>query len=287
MPRVIHSGSGAPEYGGHAAEQRVPFVWPATGWLRGYRIDLVDSAGTVLPRVMGVPLVAAQQLVAYFMLVNPTDADIVGASLRFTFPWTPERASDRPKDALPLVVDANPRVGGVRTFDLPPGISATNAEFSLPVGGRLRAAGAHLHDYAVEIRLEDVRSGRVLARLTAEREPYGRVKRVSMERFIFTRGGLRLDANRPYRVVAVYDNPTCEPITGAMAFIAGPFIPDDFARWPAVDRTNPLYVEDQALLKRGGQHAEPAHIHTPATPATVNDGRDHTPPAQGSAARCH
>jgi hypothetical protein len=222
----------------------------------------------------------------YFMLVNPTADDIRGASVRFTFWWTPARATDRPKDALPFVVDANPRIGGLRTFDIPPGISATNAEFTLAVGGRLRAVGAHLHDHAVEIRLEDVRSGRVLARLEAERESDGRMKNLPMERFIFTRGGLRLQANRPYRVVAIYDNPTCETIGGAMAFLAGPFIPDDITRWPAVDHDNALYVEDQGLLTHGDERAAPAHIHTLPGPAASNEGHSHAQQVPAGAAAC-
>ena len=95
----------APSAYGHGAEQRVAFTWPAAGWMRGYRIDVLDSAGKLLPREtlhhagivnpdrrqlaypiaerliaagretapvilpgrMGVPVNASQPMVAYFM----------------------------------------------------------------------------------------------------------------------------------------------------------------------------------------------------------------------------
>ena len=88
--------------------------------------------------------------------------------------------------------------------------------------------GAHLHDYAVEMRLEDAVNGKVLARIKTKREPDGRLISVSTTKFLLKLGGLRVKANHPYRVVAVYDNPTKETISdGAMAFLVGAFIPDD------------------------------------------------------------
>lgn len=280
----------ATAYAGHA-EQRVAFAWPATGWLRGYRIDVLDSAGNMLPREllhhagivnpgrrqlaypiaerlvaagretapvllpesMGVPIATAQELIAYFMLVNPGEHDIEGASLRIAFAWIPHRSTRPPRDVLPVFLSASPKElsGGESTFDVAPGVSATSAEFTLPVGGRFRAMGGHLHDYAVEIRLEDVRSGRVLARLRADRAKDGRVNGVEVAQFFWTRGGLRLEANRQYRVVALYDNPTCRAVTGAMASLAGPFAPDDLTRWPVVDAYDPRFIADQRTRNAG------------------------------------
>jgi hypothetical protein len=77
---------------------------------------------------------------------------------------------------FPLFMDANPTdPDGTRAFDVPPGVSARSGEFTLPTGGRLRALGGHLHDYAVEIRLEDVMTGKVLARLKTKRLADGRL----------------------------------------------------------------------------------------------------------------
>src|SRR5687768_13919888 len=40
----------ATPYSHHGAEAYHVIQWPVSGWLRGYRVDLVDSAGRLLPR---------------------------------------------------------------------------------------------------------------------------------------------------------------------------------------------------------------------------------------------
>lgn len=266
-------------------ETKLPFAWPVGGWVRGYRIDVVDSAGRLLPRgflhhagvanlgrrelpypvaerliaagretpplmlpeSMGIPLPAGQRLVLYYMLVNPGADDIDGASLRITVAWTPE-GGRAPQSVFPMFLDANP-VRESRTFDLPVGRTTTSAEVTLAVSGYLRALGGHAHDHAVELRLEDAATNEVLARLTTKRDPEGRLLSITTDRFLFKRRGLHLAANHPYRVVSIYDNPTCQTIpAGAMAFMIGPFSPDDAARWPAVDPDDPEYRRDYAEL---------------------------------------
>jgi hypothetical protein len=272
-------------YDQHVAPTPIGIEWPVSGWIRGFRIDVVDSSGRVLPREllhhagivnddrrqlvspaaerliaaaeethaallpasMGVPLDCGSRLLVYFALVNPTYAEIAGATLRIEVAWTPERGA-RPRDVLPLTLDVNPVVGGASTFEAPPGRSEQRREFTLPVGGHLRALGGHLHDYGLELRLEDVASGAVLARIAATRTADGRVTGVARTRFLLKRHGLRLNADRLYRIVGVYDNPTASPISGAMAGLVGVFTPDDVRRWPALDRSDPEYRADRAWL---------------------------------------
>ena len=280
-------------------ETNVHFVWPAGGWARGYRIDIVDSLGRVLPRdllhhagianldrrtlpypvaerllaagretpammlpaSMGIPLSAGQHMVLYYMLVNPDSLPIEGAALRLTIAWTPD-GERGPASVYPMFLDANPSSSGSRVFDLAPGRSVTSAEFTLPVGGHLRAVGGHVHDYAVELRLEDVESHRVLARLRTTRDSAGHLLGVDTDRFLFRWHGLHLDANHRYRVVSVYDNPTGETIhRGAMAFMVGPFTPDDASRWPPVDKCDPRYQEDYEGFDE--PVAPPTHVHHP------------------------
>lgn len=264
-------------------QTNIPFVWPFRGWARGYRIDVLDSAGDLLPRKtlhhagvvnlsrrqlaypmaerlvaaahetpsvmlpgsMGVPLEPQYRMMLYYMLVNPTDHPIGGVTLRITIAWTPYGA-DRPRDVFPLYLDANPAVG---RYELPAGRSMTSSEFTLPVGGTVRAFGGHAHDYAVELRLEDAVTNRVLVRLKTKRDAGGHIVDISTDRFVFTRHGLHLDPNRRYRVVGLYDNPTCAAIPrGGMAFMIGPFTPDDGGRLPPVDPTDPLFQQDYADL---------------------------------------
>jgi hypothetical protein len=285
-------------YDQHVGPAPVGIEWPVSGWVRGFRIDVVDSAGRVLPREllhhvgivnddrrqlfspgaerliaagretdavllpesMGVPLDRGSPLLVYFALVNPTHAEIAGATMRVEVAWTPEHAA-RPRDVLPFALDAYPVLGAASTFDAPPGRSEQRREFTLPVGGHLRALGGHLHDYGVELRLEDVASGKVLARIAATRTADGRVTDVGRTRFRLKRRGLRLDAHRSYRIVGVYDNPTASPIRGAMARLAGVFTPDDVRGWPALDRTDPQYRADRAwLMDQESTHGSHDHM---------------------------
>ncbi len=285
-------------YSHHPPEARMQFDWPTAGWLRGYRIDLLDAEGRILPREMlhhagvanldrrqlayplverlvaagretrpvmlpasmGVPLSAGQKLLMYYALVNPTSTTLRGATLKLTVTWTPE-TSKTPRSAFPVYLDANPKaLGGPRSFDISAGVSVTSSEFRLPASGRLRALGGHLHDYAVEIRLEDVQTGKVMARIKAKRHADGRLISVGSTRFVLTRGGLHLAADRPYRVVAVYNNPTGATIPdGAMGYLVGPFIPDNPTQWPAIDPVNPLFQADLAVMLGTDPHAVHRH----------------------------
>ena len=118
----------------------------------------------------------------------------------------------------------------------------------LPEGGRIRSMGGHMHDYAKEIRLEDVATGEVLVRLEARSGRDGSVEGMERTNFLLRRKGRRLSANRRYRIVAVYNNPTGSTIKGAMGLMVGAFTPDDLARWPVIDATDPMFQKELASL---------------------------------------
>src|SRR5687768_9610788 len=282
-------------YEHHGAEIYVNFRWPVSGWVKGYRIDVVDSAGTLMPREllhhagmanldrrqlayplaerlfaagrettpvmlpgsMGVPLDADQKMSFYYMLMNETGKVVDGARLRVTLTWIPADTKGV-KNILPLLLNAN-GAGYSPNFDMPAGVSSTTAEFTLGEGGRVRTMGGHMHDYAREIRLEDVATGKVLVRLEAKRGRDGQVESMERTNFLTRRHGLRLSANRPYRIVAVYDNPTGKTISGAMGLMVGAFTPDNLERWPAVDTADPVFQKDLASLDEA-QRA-PMHAH--------------------------
>ena len=114
-------------------------------------------------------------------------------------------------------------------------------------------------------------------RLTTKRDTAGRIMSISTDRFVFTRRGLHLDANRRYRVVALYDNPTCASISrGGMAFMIGPFTPDDVRRWPAIDPTDPVFQQDYADLMKPAaditqQHDIVGMLGMESTPGASDD----------------
>jgi hypothetical protein len=273
------------EYAHHGADTYRYFEWPVSGWVRGYRVDVVDSSGALLPRSllhhagmanldrrqlayplaerlfaagpettpatlpgsMGLPLAAATRMSLYYALMNSGTEPVEGARLRITMAWTPAD-SKKLTSIFPIFLDANSKLGQSSTFSIAPGHSEKSSEFTLPESGYIRALGGHLHNYASEIRLEDAVTGKVIARLEAKKSADGHLESVDRTKFLLSLHGKRLVANHRYRVVAVYDNPTKSPIDGAMGFLGGIFIPDDPSRWPAVDASDPIFQKDLASL---------------------------------------
>jgi len=148
-------------------------------------------------------------------------------------------------------------VGKGNGFRIPTGRSEKAWEFSPAVDGRLLGVGGHLHDYGVGVRLEDVATGKVLTQLSSVRLPDGKIKSMGRKLFGVSGEGLLLKAGRKYRIVGIYDNPTGEPISGAMAHMVGIFAPQDYAKWPAIDLSDPTLQDDLAFLTEmggGGGH---------------------------------
>ncbi len=278
------------------------FTWPLTTWIRGFRLAIVDGAGrplprglmhhmsmmnfdrrevvypiverllgagretedVVFPRTVGIPLAAGHHLGLYIMWDNQTGTEVPDAYLRLALPWISPRQVPKPVVALPFLVDVNFVFGGANSYAVPPGRSTRTYEFSVPLTGHLLAAGGHLHDYGVGLRLEDTRSGKTLVRIRPKRAPDGRV--LGMSRQLFgTRGeGPRLRTERTYRLVVEYDNPTGAPLPHVMGSIAGLFVPDDVRQLPALDSADPAYQADVAWLARikaGGEAGMTEHHH--------------------------
>jgi len=150
----------------------------------------------------------------------------------------------RPTIVLPFKADVNIHPGAGDAFDLPPGGGSQSAVFTMAVSGRLIAVGGHLHDFGKEVRLEDVATGKVLARVNALRTPSGEVTGVSHGLYGILGRGPHLIAGRRYRLVAVYQGSPKDSIIGAMGLMGGIFAPDDYAQWSKLDRTNPDYLID-------------------------------------------
>lgn len=299
----------------HGAPDVMRFTWPVDGALRGFNVEMRDASGQPLPRELvhhligvnfdrrqivypmverlfgwgtetepvllpdgvGVPLPKGDHLGVYAMWHNELPTDVSNAYLRITLNWIPRKKVQIP--VMPLYVDVNNRIGGVTTFDIPPGKSTKSYEFTFPVSGRLLAVGGHLHDYGVAVRLEDAETGKVLARLKADRDKEGRVSKVGRYIWGFHENALPVEAGHRYRVVAEYDNPTRDTIQdGAMGHINGAFSPTDMAQWPALDPSDPEVQKDLAALptsrsemRMTGGHSHESH----AAPASARvDGHD-------------
>jgi hypothetical protein len=290
------------------------FEWPIDGWFRGFRIELTDGAGREVPRdvihhmimvnfsrrqlvypaverlmgagtetedlsvpkTIGVPMTPGMKLGMYVAWHNDTGRDLNDVRLKVVMLWTPKNQNPQPVNSLPIYMDANLTVGGSNTFDIPPGKSEKAFQFTLPVSGRLLGVGGHLHDYGVRVRLEDAENGKVLTVVEAKRDSAGKVSAVSHKLFGVSGEGLKLKAGHPYRVVGVYDNPTGETLVkGAMAHMAGLFVPDDLSKWPKIDPRNAEYQRDLAALQVRGHEAAAGGGHGDGHNASASGGSHH------------
>ena len=212
-----------------------------------------ETGDLSVPKTIGVPMRPGMKLGMYVAWHNDTGKDINGVFLKIVMLWTPKNQNPQPVNSLPIYMDVNLTVGGTNTFDVPPGISEKAHVFTLPVSGRVLGIGGHMHDYGVRVRLEDVETGKVITVVEATRDSAGKVSKVSQRLFGVSGEGLKLKANHPYRVVGVYDNPTGKTLVrGAMAHMAGLFVPDDINDWPRIDPANPEYQRDMAALQVRG-----------------------------------
>jgi len=284
------------------------FAWPLDAWFRGYRSEVLDATGAPLshallhhftlvnfdrrglfvpvaeriasgslasedamaPKTIGAPMKAGQRLGLYVMWRNRTGRDYEGVYLRLTLTWSPANLLPRPVSALPVVLDVNYRPAEPNTFDVPPGRHERSAEFVFPISGRFLMASGHLHDQGESVRFEDVESGRVLLEVQAHRRAEGTVHGVSRRLLALWRRGLRIEAGRHYRVVAVYNNVTADTARHAMGELVGAFAPDDMRAWPRVDYSDRLYMRDLArygvpAYRDVSEHAQHAteHKHSP------------------------
>jgi hypothetical protein len=273
------------QMGHDGARTLYQFTWPVDGYAKGFRVEVRDRNGKVLPssllhhvtgvnldrrqyiyaateRLFGigketeavllpgkiaVPLERGQRIGYYVAWHNDTGKNLDDVSVRVIMTWVPKTVARDLIAVLPFWLDVNNEVGGTNTFDLPPGKSSKSYEFTAPAGGRILGIGGHLHDYGVAIRLEDAESGATLVRLAATKDANGHIK--SMARKFYAFNALRLKEGHRYRIVAEYDSPLKTTVAkGAMGNMLGVIAPDDLRRWPALDPADPVFQRDIASL---------------------------------------
>ena len=262
------------------------FEWPVSAWFHGARLEVLDSTGAPLPRQLlhhmnvmnfdrrqliypiiertiafgqetedlsvpasiGMPLRRGARLGVVIMWDNQTGRDIEGAQVRLTFQLNPRRQYPAPISVLPFFVDVHMVPGGFDTLTIPPGGRIIGYEFTMPISGHLLAAGGHLHDHALAVRLEEAEGSREVVTARARRDSSGHVTAVSRELLALWTDGPHLVGGRRYRLLVSYDNPTGAPLTGMMGMMAGIFAPDDPRTWPAIDARDRDYLADLANL---------------------------------------
>ena len=301
------------------------FTFPVDGWIQGFRVDLVDDRGRALshrllhhlimvnfsrrqfiypalerllgvaeetdtgdvriPRSIGVPMRAGQELGVYATWHNDSGPDVPVAYWRIVLYLANARLRPRPIDVLPAYMDVNIETNPEdNRFNVPPGHFEIGYEFSPPLSGHLLMATGHLHDFGTLVRLVDVASGKTLVAIKAKRDSVGHVLAMPRKLLALRGEGLPLKAGRRYRVIGVFDNPTPDTSYGAMAHMVGLFAPDHYREWPAVDPTDPYYHRDLVDLLSNGEsdsvvvsgHSDPIGsnvCHAPKTPCHTRGAR--------------
>jgi len=281
--------------------------WPVEGWLYGFSIELYDANGQRLPRkhlhhvsmvnlsrrqlvydmferiagagqeqdnfeapkTIGVPVSPGMEFGTFVGWHNDTGKEITGAKLVIRMKYMPPNIKPSPTDVLPVWLDVNNTPGQSDSYDLPPGLSSRSFEFSVPVSGRILAAGGHLHDYADFIRVEEVESGKTLFTIKPKLDANRKILDVPRKIFGARGEGIKLRTDRKYRIVAQYTSPEPDTIpAGAMGIIALLYKPDDLAEWPALNLDHPDTQKDITNLETmgwpmasGEEHDHEAHQH--------------------------
>jgi hypothetical protein len=285
-PLTAHAGAGHGE-----AHEPPPAVFqlPADGWMRGYVVDLVDSAGRALPRSLlhHINLIAKDQRELFSPVMLRLGA--AGRETRDILLPRPLGVRGRRGDKIIMTLmlhdDGGLHHGDVwvrlrirfvrstwwlvalpvypvsvaigpkeqpNTFDLPPGRSEHYWEGSPAVGARILGLSGHLHRYGVSLRLENRTNGSVLWEIRPKSDSAGDVREMGVSLFLW-RLGKSIRPDHVYRLTAVYDNP--EPRTipnGGMGVIGGVVLLTGERRWPRVDPSHPEYVVDLQSILRGG-----------------------------------
>lgn len=259
---------------------------PVDGWLTGFRARVVDDHGNELPREIlhhmnlvrphrrelfmpvmqrlaaagqetdeirvpfpfGIPVSKGDTILVVAMVHNPT-ARSVRAFVEGRLHYDTPRWLDR-LDVEPFYLDIKPPPEEA-SFDLPPGQSTFTWEGSPAIDVKVLGLGGHLHQHAVELRLEEVRpddDAKVLWRARPDFRTDGLVEEIPRKTFLL-RLGLGLSSDRVYRIVATYDNPTGDTIpAGGMAELAGVAWPG--GEWPAPDPAHPDFLADYRSFTR-------------------------------------
>jgi hypothetical protein len=285
-PLALHAG------GGHAGAVEPPaivFRVPASGWMRGYTVELVDGAGRrlpqrllhhmnliakdrrdlfsnvmqrlgaagpetgtiTLPRFAGVWEDAGDTLVMTVMLHNSTEIHYDDVRVRVRILFVHARSCIGAITVYPVSVAIGPKERP-NVFDLPPGHSEHYWEGSPAVAARILGLSGHLHRYGVALRLEDRTAHKVMWQLHAHSDSAGEVRDMPVSMFLWSLGK-PIRPDHVYRLTAAYDNPEGRTIPdGGMGVVGGVVVLARGTRWPAVDRQHPEYLVDlQSIVGAG------------------------------------
>ena len=263
---------------------------PRSGYVYGFRVVVVDSAGNALPSqllhhfnlidpdhrelflpisrrllaagtetgtirlpwlLFGLPLERGERVVASAMVENLTGTAYPKARVRLVMHFTPAGRPWPLFRASPWQMDVAFPVGD-KSFDLPPGRSSRSYEASPALPGTIVGLGGHMHEDGQLIEFGDATTGEVLYRSQPVRDSAGRLVSVPVGRLYgWTRLGVHVVPDHKYKVTVYYENRSDRVLPGGgMGVVGGLFVPDRGTPWPATDHGDSLYRADFAHYMR-------------------------------------
>ena len=273
--------AGMPEM--QRAMPEAPPLWalvPASGWLHGYRVELVDKYGKPVPQSVlhHVNVIATQrrELFSGIMLrvaaAGPETGEVLlpslvgykaragdtllvramlhageraysGVHIRVRFPFTPSGGWRRDLTISPFYMDVTPPARG-HAFDIPVGHSEWFWEAKPAVSGRILGFSGHVHKYATRFRFEDRTANKVIWETRPDTDAAGEPRQIPVTRYL-ARLGLGIRTDHLYRLTVEYDNPTGAVIVdGGMGALGGVFMPAWGVEWPVIDGRDADYKLD-------------------------------------------
>lgn len=205
-----------------------------------------ETKNIMLPNTIGLPLTAGSAMKLDIMWHNETKASYDSVYLTLRIKYNPANLMPAPVTVLPISIDIADAKGRPNTFPIPPGDFIVTRDFVMPVDGRILGFSGHMHNYGTGMWLEDVESGKVITRIMPDLDSTGSIEHMPVKLYGIYGEGLKVHANRRYRMVATYRNPTDHEISGAMAHINGLIHPTDMRQWPAKGATLMAYQDDGA-----------------------------------------
>ena len=275
----------------HDVDQLALQTWrmPSGGWLRGYKVEMVDKDGNLLPRellhhaemvdlerrdllrpalnrvvsqgketapmllppTMGYPVRAGQEMGINSMVANPTGTAYREAYVRATITITPQGAPSV-RSVMSFYAETAFDGSGNSDFDLPAGESSKVVEFTVPVSGTVFGVGGHIHDYGT--RFVVVRADRpdTIYNATPRLDASGAVTGMPQQMMLRS---VRIAPGDRFTMTVYYNNTSGRMLEGAgMGTFGVVFLPDDPTQWPVLDSNDPGVKRDLANLRSPMQH---------------------------------
>ena len=222
-------------------------------WLVGYHTEIVDGLGNRLPRELqchsflgssnphnlpddfalglfsdgytesiqlppgfGIFFKAGERL-TWTPLFNNRNPLPVTASMRVRLDLI--RARDLPQGLKPLTTTVRSvhKDKGSNMYMVPPGRDVRENTSHLPFVGKIHVMGAHLHPYGVSVELVNLTRGHSVWKAVGTKDGSGKLVKMPV---YLNPEGYDVEAEEQFKVVAVYENPTEQPVDA----MAGVFI---------------------------------------------------------------